>query len=181
MNEKEWETMWEVFPELSTNPGEPATNQQFTPSTNQAIISTTQICTNTTSSHAQPHNSGHLHLTNIPISNNSKKPKKSKKSKNPSPHITILKRHAPTKVFPATDFRLKGLKNSPLPFQHRKAILQPDHNTNPKSSHTTTTTTTTNPSSTQPRNHSANTTKFHQHPLLPCCRLHHHQHRHHHH
>ena len=180
MNEKEWETMWEVFPELSTNPGEPATNQQFTPSTNQAIISTTQICTNTTSSHAQPHNSGHLHHTNIPISNNSKKPKKSKKSKNPSPHITIPKRDAPTKVFPATDFRLKGLKNAPLPFQHHKAILQPDHNTNPKSSHTTTTTT-TNPSSTQPRNHSANTTKFHQHPLLPCCRLHHHQHRHHHH
>ena len=139
--EKEWETVWEVFPELSTNPGEPAMNQQFTPSTTQAIISTTQVCTNTTSFHAQPHNSGHLHHTNIPISNNSKKSKKSKKSKNPSPHITIPKRHAPANMFPATDFRLKCLKKSPLPFQHHKAILQPDHNTNPKSSDTTTTTT----------------------------------------
>ena len=55
--------------------------------------------------------------------------------------MTIPKRHVPTNVFPFTDFRLKRLKKSPLPFQNHKAILQPDHNTNPKSSHTTTTTT----------------------------------------
>ena len=76
----------------------------------------------------------HPHLQQL------QKVKKSKKSKNPSPHITIPKRHAPTNMFPATDFRLKCLKKSPLPFQHHKAILQPDHNTNPKSSKTTTTT-----------------------------------------
>ena len=108
--EKEWETVSEVFQELSTNPGEPATNQPFSPSTTQAIISsTTQVCTTNTSSHTQPHSSGHLHHTNIPISNNSKKSKKSKKSKNP-PQITIPKRHAPTNMFPATDFRLKRPK-----------------------------------------------------------------------
>ena len=44
-------------------------------------------------------------------------------------------------MFPATDFRLKPLKKSLLPFQHHKAILQLDHNTSPKSSSTTTTTT----------------------------------------
>ena len=44
-------------------------------------------------------------------------------------------------MFLATDFRLKRLKKSPLPFQHHKAILQPDHNTNPKSSDTTATNT----------------------------------------
>ena len=82
-----------------------------------------------------PHQHPHLQLL--------QKVKKSKKSKNPSPHITIPKRHAPTNMFPATDFRLKRLKKSPLPFQHHKAILQPDHNSNPKSSDTTTTTTTT--------------------------------------
>ena len=72
--EKERETVWEVFPELSTNPGEPATNQPFSPSTTQTIISsTTQVYTTTTSSHTQPHNSGHLHHINIPTSNNSKK------------------------------------------------------------------------------------------------------------
>ena len=43
-------------------------------------------------------------------------------------------------MFPATDFRLKRLKKSLLPFQHHKAILQPDHNTSPKSSNTSTTT-----------------------------------------
>ena len=43
-------------------------------------------------------------------------------------------------MFPATNFRLKRLKKSPLPFQHHKAILQLDHNTSPKSSSTTTTT-----------------------------------------
>ena len=139
-NQHEWETVWEVFPELSTNPGQRAMSQQFTPSTTQAIISTTQVCTKTTSSLAQPHNSGHLHHTNILISNNSKKSKKSKKSKNPSPHITVPKRHAPKNMFPATDFKLKHLKKSPLPFQHHKSILQPDHNTNPKSSDTTITT-----------------------------------------
>ena len=146
--EKEWETVWEVLLELSTNPGEPATNQPFSPSTTQAIISsTTQVCTTTTtpsSSHTQPQNSGHLHHTNIPISNNSKKSKKSKKLKNP-PLITIPKGHSPTNMFPATDFRLKRLKKSPLPFQHHKAILQLDHNTSPKSSSTTTTTTTKPP------------------------------------
>ena len=126
--------MWKIFPELSTNPGESLTNQQFTPSTTQAVISTTQVCINTTSSHAQHHNSGHLHHTNISTSNNSKKSKNSKNSKNPLPHITIPKRHAPTNKFSTTDFRLKRLKKSPLPFQHHKAILQPDHNTNPKSS-----------------------------------------------
>ena len=48
--EKEWETVWEVFPELFTNLGEPATNQTFSPSTTQAIISsTTQVCTTTNS------------------------------------------------------------------------------------------------------------------------------------
>ena len=147
--EKEWETVWEVFLELSTNPGEAATNQPFSPSTTQAIISsTTQVCTTTTttpsSSHTQPQNSGHLHHTNIPISNNSKKSKKSKKSKNP-PQITIPKGHSPTNMFPATDFRLKRLKKFPLPFQHHKAILQLDHNTSPKSSSTSTTTTTKPP------------------------------------
>ena len=76
----------------------------------------------------------HPHLQQL------QKVKKKKKSKNSSSHITIPKRHAPTNVFPATDFRLKRLKKSPLPFQHHKAILQPDHNTNPKSSHITTTT-----------------------------------------
>ena len=43
-------------------------------------------------------------------------------------------------MFPATDFRLKRLKKSPLPFQHHKAIIQLDHNTIPKSSSATTTT-----------------------------------------
>ena len=43
-------------------------------------------------------------------------------------------------MFPATDFRLKRLKKSPLPFEHHKAILQLDRNTSPKSSSTTTTT-----------------------------------------
>ena len=40
-------------------------------------------------------------------------------------------------MFPATDFRLKRLKKSPLPFQHQKVILQLDHNTSPKSASTT--------------------------------------------
>ena len=40
-------------------------------------------------------------------------------------------------MFPATDFRLKCLKKSPLPFQNHKTILQLDHNTSPKSSTTT--------------------------------------------
>ena len=43
-------------------------------------------------------------------------------------------------MFPATDFRLKRLKKSPLPFQHHKAILQLDHNTSPNSFGTSTTT-----------------------------------------
>ena len=92
--EKVWETVWEVFPELSTNPGEPATNQPFSPSTTQAIISsTTQVCTTTTSSHTQPHNSGHLHHTNIPTSNNSKKKKRIKKIKKSTPNHNSKKTH----------------------------------------------------------------------------------------
>ena len=55
-------------------------------------------------------------------------------------HITIPERHTPINMFPATDFRLKRLKKSPLPFHIYKAILQLDHNTSPKSSSTTTTT-----------------------------------------
>ena len=43
-------------------------------------------------------------------------------------------------MFPATEFRLKRLKKSSLPFQHHKAIPQIDHNTSPKTSNTTTTT-----------------------------------------
>ena len=43
-------------------------------------------------------------------------------------------------MFPATDFRLKRLRKSALPFQHHKAILQVDHNTSPKPSRTTTNT-----------------------------------------
>ena len=39
--EKEWKTVWEVFPELSANPGEPVTNPPSSPSTTQAIISST--------------------------------------------------------------------------------------------------------------------------------------------
>ena len=43
-------------------------------------------------------------------------------------------------MFPATNFRLKRLKKSPIQFQHHKAIIQLDHNTSPKFSSTTTTT-----------------------------------------
>ena len=69
--EKEWETVWEVFPELSANPGKPVTNPPSISSTTQAIIfSTTQISiltnVNTTTSHNQPHTSGHLHHTQHP-------------------------------------------------------------------------------------------------------------------
>ena len=131
------------LPELSANPAEPAMNPPSSPSTTQAIISsTTQISilpnVRTTTSHTQPHTSGHLHHTTTPSSNNSKK---SKKSKNPH-QITIPKRHPPIakNMFPATNIRLKRPKKSPLSFQHHKTIRQLDHNTSPKSSSTTTTT-----------------------------------------
>ena len=52
-------------------------------------------------------------------------------------------------MFPATDFRLKRLKKSPLPLQHHKTILQLYHNTSPKSSTTTTTATKTPPLNSQ--------------------------------
>ena len=126
------------LPELSANPAEPATNPPSSPSTTQISI-LPNVCT--TTSHTQPHTSGHLHHTTTTTPTSSSNSKKSKKSKNPH-QITIPKRHPPiTKnMFPATNIRLKRPKKSPLSFQYHKTILQLDHNTSPKSSSTTTTT-----------------------------------------
>ena len=82
----------------------------------------------------QPTPHQHPHLQQL------QKAKKIQKFKESITHITIPKRHTHTNVFPATGFWLKRLKKSPFLFQHHKAILQLDHNTNPKSSYTTTTT-----------------------------------------
>ena len=146
--EKEWETVSEVFPELSTNPGEPATNPPFSPSTTQAIISSPLKSASSLTSAPPPSTLNPTPQATFttptppppPIT-----PKKSKKSiktqKSTSNHNS--KETRTYKHVSCHRLHTETSQKVPLPFQHHKAILQLDHNTSPKSSSTTTTTTTT--------------------------------------
>ena len=127
---KRMETVWEVFAELSSNPGEPVTSPPSSPSTTQTIIySTTQTSilskARTNIPHTQPLTSGHLHHTNTTTScNNSKKYKKYKKSKNPHHnHNSKEKCTYCHKHVPRHQHQTETSQKVPLSFQHHKFIL----------------------------------------------------------
>ena len=159
--EREWKTVWEVFPELSTI-------HLSSHSTTHTNISTTHnsipSIAYTNPSHTYPQITGYLYHTNTTNSCNSTsksirttsttisinnfsptmflKLSLSKKSTKPA-HITTPKLHTLTlNKFPLTDTRLKRHKQ-PLPFKTPKSSFKPHPGTSSKVSIRTFTTTIT--------------------------------------